>query len=110
MLPSFAQEILLGLGHHRKERGAVAHCDTTLEPEQLRRRRDKVQSEWLADRFLGGLELDWRAVWGWIGGGLAWIGVDWRQPRPNRDLRSHEFLPTSLAKTIAKIMVSKVLI
>ena len=25
----------------------------------------------------GGLGVDWEVDWGWIGGGLAWIGVDW---------------------------------
>ena len=37
----------------------------------------------------GGLGVDWEVDWGWIGGGLAWIGVDWHWCRCRRAI---EFL------------------
>ena len=75
--------------------GPDAHSATTLEPDQLWKRRDNMWREWFGGRLVGGLEVDWRPVLGWIGGGLAWIGVDWHRPRQIRDLRNHEFLPIS---------------
>ena len=50
----------------------------------LRRRYEEVHRGWigcgLAERKAfpkGGLGVDWRNILGWIGGGLAWIGVEW---------------------------------
>ena len=34
----------------------------------------------------GGLEVDWPSVLKWIGGGLGWIGVDWRPSRRQCDI------------------------